>query len=380
MLKDSLSYLANKLQAYLFPIVENTFYEEELLEKHYQIIKILEVLQIEKYIPEKIPMTRGRPPKHRIKVARALIAKHVLNLKTTSQLIHHLKVDKYLRYICAWEAGERVPDESVFSRVFQLLADSSILENIHLDLAKECFAGHCVLHNGRDTVPIPAREWPLNEKGQKTRAKKNKSKTTKKYPYKKESVSETQSKEDLPVKEMVQALPKLCDIGRKTNSSGKSYCWRGYKLHLDVAEGWFPLSCVLTSASTHDTQAAIPLSKMSAERSQVLYELMDSAYDSEAIRSYITKKNRIPLIRPRIWNGQRGKATKRELKARKNLNWKPAEAKRLAYRMAHERPFSRLKDHFSGMSVWVRGHAKVNCHVMLSILCLTADEILRHLC
>lgn len=147
-----------------------------------------------------------------------------------------------------------------------------------------------------------------------------------------------------------------------------------------MAEGWFPLSCILTSASTHDTQTAIPLSKMSSERSEICYELMDSAYDSKVIRDYISNKGRKPLISPRIWNGKRGEQTKRELKARKNLNWKSAQAKRLSYRMAHERPFSRLQDHFSGMNVWVRGYDKVKCHVLLSILCLAADEILRYLC
>ena len=380
MLNNKISYLANKFQAYLFPIVKETLGEEELLQKHYRIIQILEIIQIERYLSLKPSGSRGRPSKHRYKVARALLAKHVLNLKTTAQLIHHLKVDKNLRYICGWEPGEKVADESVFSRVFQLLANSNVLEKIHEALAKECFSGHCVLHNGRDAVPIPAREWPYDKNGKKMRAKKGAKKGKKKYPHRDESVSKKQAREDLPVEEMVRGLPKLCDIGKKTNSSGKVFCWRGYKLHLDVAEGWFPLSCIITSASVHDTQAAIPLSKMSSERSIVLYELMDSAYDSEAIRNYIEERDRKPLISPRIWNGRRGEETKGELRARKTLSWKPSEAKRLGHRMANERLFSRLQDHFSGMGVWVRGYDKVKCHVMLGVLCLAADELLRHLC
>ena len=39
-----------------------------------------------------------------------------------------------------------------------------------------------------------------------------------------------------------------------------------HKLHLDVADGQIPISCLLTSASLHDSQAAIPLATLSAQR------------------------------------------------------------------------------------------------------------------
>ncbi|MBE7541809.1 MAG: hypothetical protein HS123_05535 [Solibacteraceae bacterium] len=32
-------------------------------------------------------------------------------------------------------------------------------------------------------------------------------------------------------------LPSQCDIGAKRNSQGHDNHWRGYKLHLDVADG-----------------------------------------------------------------------------------------------------------------------------------------------
>ena len=37
-----------------------------------------------------------------------------------------------------------------------------------MDLAKECSAKHCILHNGRDSVPIPVREWPVDQNRKKT--------------------------------------------------------------------------------------------------------------------------------------------------------------------------------------------------------------------
>ena len=378
-MKLILSYLANNLQSFLFPLIEEKLEKDSLLEKHYQVVRILELIQIEHYLPSPSLASKGRPCKYRSKVARSFVAKHILNLKTTTELIYHLKIDKNLRRICGWMPNEHIPSESTFSRIFKLIAESNILEEIHQNLTQETFQDRIILHNNRDSVPIPAREWPTDNRGNKMKCKKNKNKASKRY-YKKESVCKKLLREDLPVEEMLKELPNKCNIGRKMNSSGKSFCWRGYKLHLDVAEGWYPLSCILTSASTHDTQAAIPLSKMSSGKAEIFYELMDSAYDSQAIREYISKKGRIPLISPRIWNGKRGEETKRELKARKNLNWKPAESIRLGYRMASERLFSRLRDHFSGMSVWVRGYLKVKCHVMLGILCLTADEVLRRLC
>ena len=62
---------------------------------------------------------------------------------------------------------------------------------------------------------------------------------------------------------MLDDLPTDCDVGTKKNSKGYRDTWVGYKLHLDVADGQIPISCLLTSASLHDSQAAIPLATMS---------------------------------------------------------------------------------------------------------------------
>ena len=64
-------------------------------------------------------------------------------------------------------------------------------------------------------------------------------------------------------------------MGTKKNSKGYKDTWVGYKLHLDVADGQIPISCLLTSACLHDSQAAIPLATLSAERTTNLYDLMD---------------------------------------------------------------------------------------------------------
>ena len=63
-------------------------------------------------------------------------------------------------------------------------------------------------------------------------------------------------------------LPRLCDIGCKTDAKGYKVWWRGYKLHWDMIDGDIPINVVLTSASVHDSQVAIPLAQQSAQRVQ----------------------------------------------------------------------------------------------------------------
>jgi hypothetical protein len=82
---------------------------------------------------------------------------------------------------------------------------------------------------------------------------------------------------------MLSDLPQHCAVGTKRNAKGHQESWTGYKLHLDVADGGIPISCVLTAASLHDSQVAIPLASMTAARITNLYDLMDSAYDTPEI-------------------------------------------------------------------------------------------------
>ena len=97
----------------------------------------------------------------------------------------------------------------------------------------------------------------------------------------------------------------------KKDSKGYKSTWVGYKLHLDVADGQIPISCLLTSASLHDSQAAIPLATLSAERTTNLYDLMDAAYDAEPIRQHSRSLGHVPLIDT---NPRRDKALAEELR------------------------------------------------------------------
>ena len=175
------------------------------------------------------------------------------------------------------------------------------------------------------------------------------------------------------MEEMLKELPRNCSIGVKTSSKGHRQYWRGYKLHLDVADGQIPISAVLTGASVHDSQVAIPLATMSSSRVQYCYELMDSAYDAFEILEHSRGMGHVPIVDPKAV-----RQTKSEflpVTPKRELSW--AESARFRERTMVERVYARLKDEFGGRYVRVRGASKVMAHLMFGVLALTADQLLR---
>ena len=102
--------------------------------------------------------------------------------------------------------------------------------------------------------------------------------------------------QDVGVEAMLADLPTACDTGAKRNSKNNVEYWIGYKLHLDSADGQIPISFVLTSASRHDSQGALPLAEMTAQRVSNLYDVMDAAYDCAIIRQHSQSLGHTPLI------------------------------------------------------------------------------------
>jgi hypothetical protein len=162
-------------------------------------------------------------------------------------------------------------------------------------------------------------------------------------------------------------LPRVCDIGCKANSKGHTEYWVGYKLHLDVMDGDIPVSALLTSASMHDSQAAIPLAQTTRQRVTALYELMDAAYDAPAIRNFVRALGHVPIIDPNPRGGE-------------VIPLDPAQQERFKERTAAERVNSNLKDNFGGRFVRVRGGAKVMAHLMFGLIALTATQFYHRLC
>ena len=138
-----------------------------------------------------------------------------------------------------------MPSESVFSRAFAEFAATQVAQRTHEALIRETHHDRLVGHLSRDSTAIEAREKPV---------------TTDKAPP------------------AAQAQAGTAEEGRGTTEG----------------DGQIPVGCILTSASLHDSQAAIPLATMSAERVTNFYDLMDAAYDAEPIREH----SRLVFVRP----------------------------------------------------------------------------------
>ncbi|MBK7424828.1 MAG: transposase [Propionivibrio sp.] len=198
----------------------------------------------------------------------------------------------------------------------------------------------------RDSTAIEARESiakkdkaevvPAKPKGKPGRKKKGEVR-----PAPEPSPLERQRGQTL--EQMLFELDTACATGTKKNAQGYKISWKGYKLHLDTACCGVPISAVLTGANVHDSRVALPLTRISAQRVDVCYELMDAAYCSTVIREDIQAAGRVPLIdhNPR-------KGEKKE--------FAPHEAQRYKIRSGAERCNARLKDE-SGSScsgAWTR--------------------------
>lgn len=180
--------------------------------------------------------------------------------------------------------------------------------------------------------------------------------------------------------EMCDELPKSSDVGCKINSKGHMSHWIGYKYHIDTAICGIPVNAILTSASTHDSQVAIPLMTKTSQELTYLYDTMDSAYDCEQIKKKSEELGHVAIIDK---NTRRNVEEKKELLLEKRrqqmLGIKDYRDEIYNDRTVAERTNSRLRGEFGADNVKVRGHHKVLCHLMFGLLALSVDQILRFL-
>ncbi len=417
-LKKTLSQYWLAIQGTLFPWLKEEL--GELTEKQQHLITILEMTRIEEHI-QSCFAAQGRPLSDRVAIARAFVAKAVYDMPTTRALLDRLKCDISLRRICGWEKQSEIPSESTFSRAFEEFAREELASRVHETLIKTSYQEQIVGHISRDATEIEAREKPNVKNGEKVENQKhsrytnkeavksqgqmtleeslpkdkkvdilNQSKEVETKPLKRKrgrpkkedkvvkEPTRIQRQGHMTLSEMLDDLPTDCDVGSKKNSKGYKETWVGYKLHIDTADGQIPISCVLTSASTHDSQVAIPLAELTSTRVTNLYDLMDSAYDAQEIKNKSIELDHVPLIDT---NPRNDKALKKELETEKKrlelLHFELPEQIRYHERTVAERVNGRLKDEFGGRHVRVRGHAKVFSHLMFGILVITVDQLVR---
>jgi hypothetical protein len=353
---------------------------DPLTAKLEHLIIILDTLGLEAFVAPP-SRGRGRPPDDRPAIARSFVAKAVLTIPTTSALIERLQIDRALRRICGWERRSEVPSEATFSRAFAAFAAQGLPERVHEQLVRRHLHDHIVGHISRDATEIEAREKPRRRSSddppppapKRKRGRPRKHEALPPKPLTRIEQQRTQS-----LDEMRAGLPTQCDVGVKRNSKGFRETWIGYKLHLDTANGIVPVAAILTAASTHDSQVAIPLARTSEQRVVWLYDLMDSAYDAQPIIDDCLAAGRVPVIDR---NTRRDTALKAEIaaeRARRRLIKIP-DPRDLTYneRTTAERANARIKDEFGGRHLRVRGHLKAFCHLMFGVVALAADSIVR---
>ncbi|HEY1212979.1 MAG TPA: transposase [Bryobacteraceae bacterium] len=382
--RQCLMQFADLLQASVFGTVEQAV--GELSGKAKLLIAVLAAVPPQRYLPTSRGW-RGRPAKHRQALATAFLAKAVYGLETTRQLMDRLRSDSQLLKLCGWNRVRQLPHESTFSRAFEEFAHSELPQRLHEALIAKTQHNRLIGHIARDSTAIEARErypdtpQPLPKKKRYKKGPKAK-RNTPRSPR-----NHIEEQRLMNIKDLLAELPRDCSLGVKKSSKGYLSYWRGYKLHLDVADGDIPITALLTSAKLHDSQAAIAMMNLTSQRVTYLYDLMDAAYDAHAIRNHSVALGHKPIIDP----VQRHRTVRTKVPLRKDSRamktvftfepiykeLSPAEAVRFRQRTSVERVNARLKDHFGGRHIRYRGASKIMAHLMFGLLALTVDQLLK---
>jgi hypothetical protein len=353
------------LQRQLFPALEEELGELSALDQ--QFCEVVSLTALGRFTAGYEWCGNGCPPCSRLWLAHAFIAKHVYQFPTTGALLDALRTRPTLRRLCGWETAGQIPSEATFSRAFAQFANDQLPTRIHETMIQTHAAPILVGHIGRDATAVEVPERPAPKPvpppvAPRPRGRPKKGEVRPPLPPKRLAIQPTRS-----LAENLADLPTRCDVGCKRNSKGHQESWIGYKLHLDTMDGDIPVSALLTSASVHDSQAAIPLAQLTAQRVTSLYDLMDSAYDAPEIRAFSEGLGHVAIIDPNPRGGEK-------------IPLAPAETQRFKGRSGSEQVNSLLKERYGGRWVRVRGAAKVMCHLMFGLVALTARALFARLC
>jgi len=358
---DTIASMWGRVQARLFPMLEACL-DEPATSKLRQLIGILEVVRIEEFVG--LPLGgRGRPQCDRKALARAFVAKAVYNLPTTELLVELLRGQPNLRQVCGFPRRQDVPSAATFSRAFAEFATCGLADRVHETLLAQHLSGVQFENIARDSTEIVAREKPQPATPPEPKIPRPRGRRPQGAPPPEPRKRLERQVQQTPAQALAE-LPRGCTRGCKRDSHGHAHYWIGYKAHLDVTDTMLPISLVTTSAHVHDSQVAIPLARLSAQRVTAQYELMDAGYDAQLVWQAVQDLGHAPIIELQPRHHYRPALT-------------AADKDRLHARSAVERVNARLKDEFGARHVRVRGHAKVHAHLMFGLLALFADQLLK---
>jgi IS5 family transposase len=364
-----LSDIWQHLQLSLLPMLQEEL--GSLNPKDQQLVEVISLLDLGRFLAPYRWNGVGRPPHERAWFIHAFIAMQIYQFPNRQALVRALREQPRLRRLCGWELASDIPDESTFCRVFARFAQDQLAQILHQAMIQKHCGPKLAGHLSCDATAIAVPERPVQTSSEvrakpstKSGRKPGRPKKGQEPPPPPPTRLELQPQRTLA--ENLADLPQACSIGAKKGSKGHMEYWRGYKLHLGVIDGDIPVASILTGAHLHDSQVAIPLLQMSRERVRYFYDLMDSAYNAQAIHDFSRALGHVPIIEP----VKRG-------------NWlplDPAQRQRFGQRSASERVNGRLKDFFGGRTIRVRGAAKVMCHLMFGVLSIAALSLWERLC
>ena len=354
--------LRGSIPSWLFPVLEDEL--GELDGKHKEFVAACEACRPQVYMATYRWGGIGCPTKGRLALCKAFIAKAVWDFQTTRALIEAMRCRPLLRRLCGWETLGAVPSEATFSRAFAAFAGDGLPQRIHEATVTTRYAGKIAGHVRRDATAVRAREKGVGRTAQPAPPPKKRGRPCKGEVRPPPEPTRLQRQLGSTPEANLADLPTACDWGCKKNSQGKAERWRGYKLHLDTIDGDIPVSAILTSASLHDSQAAIPLAQMTAARVCSLYDLADAAYDAKEIRTMSARLGHVAIIDPNPHRGEK-------------LELSPAKSVRSRERSAAERANSHLHDEHGGRHVRVRGAAKVAAHLAFGLLVISVEQLLK---
>ncbi len=236
---------------------------------------------------------------------------------------------------------------------------------------RAAYEGSVVGHVSRDPTAVTGRERPA-PKRRRGRPRRGGG------PVREPTRLERQLRGGMSTAEMVGELPKARDVGTRRNAKGYRESWRGYRTHIDAADGDVPVGRVPAPASLHDSQAAIPLARMTAERVDHCHGLMDADCDSRETGPRARLAGRVPVI----GTDPRRDAELRErpatgARARRSAGHDRHDRARHRQRSSGGRVNSALKDSYGGRHGRVRGHARVACHLFFGVPALTVHQLMR---
>lgn len=156
-------------------------------------------------------------------------------------------------------------------------------------------------------------------------------------------------------------LEMRCSLTAKQNSKGKRQWFIGYKAHLATDDFGVPIAFAVTGACVHDCKVAVPLMKMTRQRTDFLYALMDKGYLNPDINAYADMIGRKVIIDQRAHRSVAALAMEK------------ADALRYKARTTVERTNSELKGGFLPDKIYRRGnHARYD--IELAILMTTMKK------